>query len=61
MKLFVDTGNIKEIEALGIPIREVTEKLLVEGIASFQKSFDTLIIGLQNKTKALGKELAESR
>jgi hypothetical protein len=42
-------------------MRSVTDKLLVDGLASFQKSFDTLVAGLQQKTKALGKELAESR
>ena len=42
-------------------MKSVTDKLLVDGLASFQKSFDTLIVGLQKKTKALGKELAESR
>ena len=45
----------------GIPMRDVTDKLLVDGVASFQKSFDELIVGLQKKTKALGKELVESR
>ena len=38
-------------------MRDVTDKLLVDGLASFQKSFDTLIAGLQKKTKALGREL----
>ena len=46
-------GLLKEIEAVGIPIREVTEKLLVEGIASFQKSFDELIAGLESKIGSL--------
>jgi transaldolase len=44
---------LKEIEAVGISIREVTEKLLVEGIASFQKSFDELIAGLEVKIGSL--------
>ena len=44
----------------GISIDAVTDKLLADGIASFQKSFDELIAGLQKKTKALGKELVES-
>ena len=44
----------------GVSIDSVTDKLLVDGIASFQKSFDELIAGLQKKTKALGKELVES-
>jgi transaldolase len=53
--------TIQALEKNGISIKAVTDKLLVDGLASFQKSFDTLIAGLQNKTKALGKELAESR
>jgi transaldolase len=52
-KVAAAEGLLKEIEALGIPIREVTEKLLVEGIASFQKSFDELIAGLESKIGSL--------
>src|SRR6202162_1377330 len=44
---------LKEIEAVGISMREVTEKLLVEGIASFQKSFDELLAGLEAKIGSL--------
>ena len=44
---------LKEIEAVGISMKEVTEKLLVEGIASFQKSFDELIAGLEAKIGSL--------
>jgi len=44
---------LKEIEAVGISMREVTEKLLVEGIASFQKSFDELLAGLESKIGSL--------
>jgi transaldolase len=51
---------IQTLEREGISIDSVTDKLLVDGIASFQKSFDELIAGLQKKTKALGKELVES-
>ena len=35
--------------------------LLVDGLASFQKSYDTLIAGLAKKTKALGRDLVASR
>jgi hypothetical protein len=35
----------------------VTDKLLKDGIASFQKSFDTLVGGLSQKTRSLGREL----
>ncbi|MEA2705622.1 MAG: transaldolase, partial [Gemmatimonadaceae bacterium] len=44
---------LKEIEAVGISMREVTDKLLVEGIASFQKSFDELLAGLEAKIGSL--------
>src|SRR6267143_2079506 len=44
---------LKEIEAVGIPMREVTEKLLIDGIASFQKSFDELLAGLEAKIGSL--------
>ena len=46
-------GLLKEIEAAGISMREVTDKLLVDGIASFQKSFDELIAGLESKVGSL--------
>jgi transaldolase len=54
-------ATIEAIEQHGISMQDVTDKLLADGIASFQKSFDELIGGLQRKTKALGKELVESR
>ena len=53
--------TITALEQHGILMRDVTDKLLADGVASFQKSFDDLIAGLQKKTKALGKELVESR
>jgi transaldolase len=52
---------ISDLAQLGISIDDVTQKLLVDGLASFQKSFDTLIAGLAKKTKALGRELVASR
>lgn len=48
---------IADLAELGIGIDDVTAKLLVDGIASFQKSFDTLVASLAKKTKALGREL----
>ncbi|HEY6829412.1 MAG TPA: transaldolase [Gemmatimonadaceae bacterium] len=66
VKRTVDTGVdeaqqvIETLRREGISIDSVTDKLLADGIASFQKSFDELIAGLQKKTKALGKELVES-
>ena len=38
----------------GIAMSDVTAKLLVEGLAAFEKSFVTLLGGLERKTAALG-------
>jgi transaldolase len=63
----VDTGLdeaervIADLERHGIPLNEVTEKLLVDGLASFQKSFDTLIAGLERKTRSLGREMVGAK
>ena len=46
-------GLLKELEGVGISMRDVTDKLLVEGIASFQKSFDELLAGIQTKVGSL--------
>ena len=54
-------ATIDALEQNGVSMKAVTDKLLVDGLASFQKSFDTLVAGLQKKTKSLGKELAQSR
>ena len=53
--------TISALAANGIPLSEVTDKLLIEGLASFQKSFDTLIAGLERKSQSLGRELVRSR
>lgn len=45
--------TLEEIAATGISLRQVTEKLLVDGIESFAKSFETLLAGLARKTQAL--------
>jgi transaldolase len=52
-KVAAAEGLLREIEAVGISVNEVTEKLLVDGIASFQKSFDELIAGLEAKIGSL--------
>jgi transaldolase len=52
-KVAAAEGLLREIEALGISVQEVTGKLLVDGIASFQKSFDELIAGLEAKIGSL--------
>ncbi len=43
------TRSLAQLEALGISLSDVTDQLLVEGLASFQKSFDTLLAGLERK------------
>ena len=60
-ELDVAERELGDLERLGISLDDVTAKLLVDGIASFQKSYDTLLAGLQKKTKALGRELVASR
>jgi transaldolase len=52
--------TIAALESSGIAMKDVTDKLLSDGLASFQKSFDTLLAGLRDKTKKLGKELIAS-
>jgi len=49
------------VESAGIPLRQVTDQLLVEGLASFQKAFDTLLAGLEAKAAALGRPVAAGR
>ena len=55
----VDTGVaeadrlLADLESVGIRLDAVTDQLLAEGLASFQKSFDTLIAGIERKTAAL--------
>jgi transaldolase len=46
-------GLLREINAVGISMKEVTDKLLVDGLASFQKSFDSLTAGIERKMGAL--------
>ena len=44
---------ISDLAAIGIDMTEVTDKLLREGLASFQKSFDSLTAGLEKKRAAI--------
>ena len=46
---------VARLAALGIGMDAVTDQLLVEGLASFQKSFDGLIAGLERKVAAQGR------
>ncbi|MEO7039720.1 MAG: transaldolase [Gemmatimonadaceae bacterium] len=45
---------IAKLEKFGIPLGAITDTLLREGLASFEKSFVTLIAGLESKRRTLG-------
>ncbi|MEO8336637.1 MAG: transaldolase [bacterium] len=45
--------TMNHLAAVGIDITDVTNKLLSDGLASFQKSFDSLTGGLEKKREAL--------
>jgi transaldolase len=45
--------TMRDLASAGIVISDVTDKLLAEGLASFQKSFESLTLGLQKKVNAL--------
>lgn len=47
------TRTLAQLESLGISLAEVTDTLLEEGLASFQKSFDSLLAGLERKLEAV--------
>jgi len=47
--------QLQALASEGISMPSVTDKLLVEGLASFQKSFDTLLVGLETKLRSLGR------
>jgi transaldolase len=52
---------MEQLAEIGVDFNDVTTKLLVDGLASFQKSFDSLIAGLERKTKTLGRAIGAGR
>jgi transaldolase len=46
-------AHLAALAELGVPLGEITDRLLVEGLASFAKSFDALLAGLERKTASL--------
>lgn len=46
-------SDLAALAAAGIDLRQVTQQLLTEGVASFQRSFDTLLAGLSRKAASL--------
>ena len=53
--------TIADLGTVGIDLRDVTDKLLREGLASFQKSFESLTAGLERKSATLGRDMVSSR
>lgn len=47
---------LEQLSGLGIDLDEVTRQLEVEGVASFEKSFDDLLASLQDKASTLAGE-----
>ena len=45
--------TLRELAAVGISLSDVTSQLLRDGIVSFEKSFETLLAGLDRKVHAL--------
>jgi transaldolase len=45
--------TMRDLAAAGVDMADVTSKLLVDGLASFQKSFESLTAGLEKKAAAL--------
>jgi transaldolase len=53
--------TLAALATAGVDLDDVTAKLLRDGLASFQKSFDSLTAGLTKKSAALGQEMADAR
>ena len=49
---------IAKLEKFGVSLNGITDTLLRDGLASFEKSFDTLIAGLEAKRRTLGAAVA---
>ncbi len=47
------TRSLAALEAVGISLEALTDTLLVEGLASFEQSFVTLLAGIARKRAAL--------
>jgi len=52
---------IADLASVGIDLTDVTDKLLRDGLASFQQSFETLTAGLEKKSATLGRDMAPAR
>jgi hypothetical protein len=54
-------ATIRRLQEAGVSLDDVTDKLLVDGLASFQKSFDGLVAGLAKKAATLSGQFQASR
>ena len=52
---------VADLASVGIDINDVTDKLLRDGLTSFQQSFETLTAGLEKKSASLGRDMAPAR
>jgi transaldolase len=52
--------HLAALAAHGVDLTAVTDRLLAEGLAAFQASFDTLLAGLTAKSRALGRDLVSA-
>lgn len=48
--------HLAALQSAGVELERITDRLLVEGLASFQRSFDSLIVGLEQKRAQLAGE-----
>lgn len=46
-------ATIRELESVGIALKEVTDKLLADGLVAFQNSYDELLACIAQKSRAL--------
>jgi len=53
--IVAERALLAELEELGISLEGVTDKLLVDGLKSFQKSFDSLIARIGSKSSELAR------
>jgi transaldolase len=50
--------QVAAVEAAGVSMDDVTAHLLTDGLAKFEKSYDSLIAGLARKAGQMGRQLA---
>lgn len=53
-------ASLAAIAAVGVSLDDVTDQLLVEGLDAFQRSFDSLVAGIERKVAQLAKGRARS-